>query len=146
MKFSSLLFASLAYSAASATSDNAVQSDFERALAIPPPEYECLDKYVKLSFSTATLTVNNLGNKGPQTGVDPIMLFEGVGTFDNKKLNLEVKIKDGFDYVGFNVRMEKSCGLRHGVFLKIKPSKQNVKDFKTKVKAIKIVCVITIKC
>jgi RNA-directed DNA polymerase len=47
-----------------------------------------------------------------------------------------ISTKDGFDYVGFNVRMGKSDGSRHKVFLKIKPSKQNVKDFKAKVKAI----------
>lgn len=47
-----------------------------------------------------------------------------------------ISTKNGFDYVGFNVRMEKSDGSRHGVFLKIKPSKQKVKNFKAKVKAI----------
>lgn len=47
-----------------------------------------------------------------------------------------ISTKDGFDYVGFNVRMEKSDGSRHGGGLKIKPSKQNTKDFKAKVKAI----------
>lgn len=47
-----------------------------------------------------------------------------------------ISTKEGFNYVGFAVRMEKSGGSRHGVFLKIKPAKQNVKEFKAKLKAI----------
>lgn len=47
-----------------------------------------------------------------------------------------ISTKDGFNYVGFGIRMEKSRGSRHGVFLKIKPAKQNIKEFKAKLKAI----------
>lgn len=56
------------------------------------------------------------------------------------KLNLDktkiISTKDGFNYVGFSVRMEKCRRTRHGTFLKIKPSQENIKEFKMKVKTI----------
>jgi len=56
------------------------------------------------------------------------------------KLNSEktkiISTKDSFDYVGFNVRMEKTVDSCHKGFLRIIPSKQNVQNFKTKVKSI----------
>ena len=44
--------------------------------------------------------------------------------------------KDGFKYFGFSVKTSKSKGSGCRVFLKIKPSKQDVKAFKVKIKAI----------
>lgn len=66
-----------------------------------------------------------------------IMKFLGV-----RGLNLSpqktkiISTKEGFKYVGFSIRMEKSEGSRHGIFLKIKPAEQNVKEFKAELKAI----------
>jgi RNA-directed DNA polymerase len=47
-----------------------------------------------------------------------------------------ISTKEGINYLGFSIRMEKHRGSRHGVFLKIKPSKESVKKFRAKVKRI----------
>jgi RNA-directed DNA polymerase len=47
-----------------------------------------------------------------------------------------ISTKEGINYLGFSIRLEKSPGSRHGVFFKIKPCKESVKAFKAKVKGI----------
>jgi RNA-directed DNA polymerase len=47
-----------------------------------------------------------------------------------------ISTKEGINYLGFSIRMEKHRGSRHGVFLKIKPSKESVKKLRAKVKRI----------
>ena len=89
MRFGSTVLASLAMTA-SASRNLVVDTDAGLA---------CLDEFVDLSFARSTLTVNNLGNQGPELDKEPIMLFEGVGEFNGKTLDLRVSIKDGFDYI-----------------------------------------------
>ena len=88
MKLSNFIFLAIATTAAA--SRNLVAGS-EEGLA-------CLEEFVDLSFARSTLTINNLGNQGPEFGKDPIMLFSGVGEFDGKVLDLKVSIKDGYGY------------------------------------------------
>lgn len=59
----------------------------------------CIDETVNLSFENATLTTNNLGGFGPDTGADPVMLFENVGNYEGKTLDLVVSVKEGSAYL-----------------------------------------------
>jgi len=89
MKFSFLIFAPLVSITAAAS----------RNLVADSEGVACLDEFVDLSFARSTLTINNLGNQGPEFDKEPIMLFEGVGEYDAKTLDLQISIKDGFNYI-----------------------------------------------
>jgi len=56
--------------------------------------------------------------------------------FSSKKTRL-VHLRDGFDFLGFNVRHYKDCLARSGWKLLIKPSKQSVAAIKEKLRGVR---------
>lgn len=71
----------------------------------------CARNDVGLSLENAEISINNLGGAGPDTELDQIIKIENIGKYNKRKLDIEISIKEGADYYGFETRNGLLCGI-----------------------------------